>query len=219
MGKISKIDISNMDKRLFEIKIIVACDVTNPLLGEKGAIRVFGRQKGVKEEEIESFENGMEKFARLSENLTGKYMRNEPGTGAAGGLGFALKTFLNAEIKNGLELIAELTELEEHIKNSDLVITGEGSVDEQSLSGKVPVGIANIASKYNVPVVAFAGKISGEADVFINRGIDLIIPIVDEAMTLDQAMVNGSELIYKAAKRFMQTLKLSKVIYKEGEER
>ncbi|WP_090634140.1 glycerate kinase [Neobacillus massiliamazoniensis] len=209
---IKEIDISGLDPRLNSTKITVMSDVTNPLLGETGAIAVFGKQKGVKEEEFPQYERWMANFADVVERSIGRDEKERSGSGAAGGLGFALRSFLQVEMKGGFSLIAELSNLEEKIKEASIVITGEGRIDASSLFGKVPIGIGNMARKYGIPCAAFAGAIEGDLEKLEAEGISLTAPIVDAPMLLEEAITNAESLLEKSAFRFMQALKVGKEI-------
>lgn len=173
LSKIKFIDDSELKKLVNNIQVKVLCDVTNPLYGPEGASLIFARQKGANDEDIIFLENSIIAFSKIVEK---KYHKNPdfPGAGAAGGLGAALKLFLNAEIINGIKGVIELLNLEELIKNSDLIIVGEGSMDYQSLYGKAPLGIAEIAKKYNKKVIAVNGKTDDSASIFLSRQIDVI---------------------------------------------
>ncbi|MFC3884058.1 glycerate kinase [Bacillus songklensis] len=208
LGQISSIDVSNLDKRLASIQIQIASDVTNPLLGRNGAVAVFGPQKGVTN--IEEFEKMMEQYASVVVKTIGEDMRSREGSGAAGGFGFSLQSFLKVEMKRGLSLIADLGNLENKIKESSLVITGEGKIDVQSLFGKVPVGIAKVAQSHQVPCVAFSGCVEGESALFEKEGLSAVYPIANRPMTLEQSMKQGAYLLEEAAYRFTKSIFLLK---------
>ncbi|GGC84354.1 glycerate kinase [Thalassobacillus devorans] len=215
LGNIKTIDLSGLDSRLKQVDFVVASDVNNPLLGENGAVAVFGPQKGVSSDKINLFEQGFANYADAVEHMLGEELTSIPGSGAAGGFGFSLKAFLSVEMHSGLELIAELSRLEEHIQRADFVFTGEGKIDDQSLSGKVPVGVGRIARKYNVPVIAFTGSFEGEAQVLRDEGITVIIPIVDKPMPLKDAIKYGGELLERSAQRVMNLVNIQSHPYKK----
>ncbi|MCF6410796.1 glycerate kinase [Pseudalkalibacillus salsuginis] len=208
LGEIKSIDATHLDSRLADVEFTIASDVTNPLLGREGAVAVFGPQKGVTEDELVFFENGMGRYAETVASHIGKEYRSDEGSGAAGGFGFSLLAFLQPKFENGFTLISKLSGLESQISQSRLVITGEGKVDGQSLYGKVPIGIARIAAKHHVPAIAFAGKIEGDLQAAKRQGLSLVLPIVDEPMTLSDAMEKGSILLQRAASRFMTSVLL-----------
>ncbi len=208
LGKIDHIDGSELDPRLQKVRITIASDVTHPLLGPEGAIHVFGPQKGIQPEELARFEGGMSRFAEHLVRVTGRDHRWTPGSGAAGGFGFSLLSLLNVEWRSGLEWIADQGRLEERIRQADLVITGEGRMDRQSLYGKVPVGIARIAARHEVPVVAFTGQIQGDLTEAEETGIAVILPITESPISLEDAMRQGPALLESAAFRFAQVWRL-----------
>lgn len=166
----------------------VACDVTNPLCGEQGASAVYGPQKGADPEMIRRMDAWLGNFAALAAKSYPKADPNQPGAGAAGGLGFALRTFLDAELQSGVQIILEETGLEEHIRKADLVITGEGRMDGQTAMGKAPVGVAGLAKKYGKPVIALSGCVTRDAGICNRHGIDAFFPILREVTSLQEAM-------------------------------
>lgn len=208
LGKIAHIDRSGLDPRLQKVKITIASDVTYPLLGTEGAIQVFGPQKGIPPEELDRFEEGMHRFAECLVRVTGRDHRWTPGSGAAGGFGFSLLSLLHVEWKSGLEWIAAWGDLEEKIRQADLVITGEGRMDRQSLYGKVPVGIARIAARHQVPVVAFAGQIQGDWSEAEETGISVLLPITEGPILLEDAIRQGPDLLERGAVRLAQVWQL-----------
>ncbi|SIS86151.1 glycerate kinase [Kroppenstedtia eburnea] len=208
LGEIDRIDGSGLDPRLQKVRITIASDVTHPLLGPEGAIHVFGPQKGIQAEELDRFEEGMGRFAERLVRVTGRDHRWTPGSGAAGGFGFSLLSLLNVEWGSGLDLIAAWGHLEEKIRQADLVITGEGRMDRQSLYGKVPVGIARIAARHEIPVVAFTGQIQGDLTEAEETGISVILPITEGPISLEDAMRQGPDLLERAACRFAQVWRL-----------
>lgn len=166
----------------------IACDVTNPLCGEKGCSAVYGPQKGATKEMVRDMDQWFSKFAVLAKETYPHADADAPGTGAAGGMGFAFLTFTNAVLESGIEIVLKETELEEYIKDADIVITGEGRLDGQTAMGKAPVGVAKLAKKYKKPVLAFAGCVTKEAVECNHEGIDAFFPIVRRATTLEEAM-------------------------------
>jgi len=191
LDQLARIDASNVPTILSECEFKVACDVNNPLCGERGAVAVFGPQKGVKPEEVELFDEKMKHFAMIAEEYSGKKCSKNPGAGAAGGLGFAFLNFLeNVELKSGAEIVFEAINLEEEIKDADIVITGEGRLDGQTAMGKVPSSVAKLAKKYGAKVFAFAGAVTEDACFCNDVGIDAFFPIIRGVCTLDGAMDN-----------------------------
>ena len=175
------------DRVLPELKACmfrVACDVNNPLCGENGCSAVYGPQKGATPEMIEDMDRWLSRYADLS---AAEY-KNYPGAGAAGGLGFAFIAFTNATLQPGIRIVLEEIALEQDIHNADLVVTGEGRLDGQTVMGKAPIGVAKLAKKYNKPVIAFAGCVTEEAKACNDHGIDAFFPILRGVVTLEEAM-------------------------------
>lgn len=204
LEKIAYLDKENLDPRLVGIKFWSASDVDSPLLGETGAVYMFGRQKGLLDKEIDSYEQGMRHYQKIVNDETTICA----GDGAAGGIGFAIRFFLNGTVRSGFEFIAEQTHLETLIQQADLVITGEGKMDNQSLQGKVPVGIGRIAKKHNVPVIAFVGSFKGDQALFYNEGISVIVPIIDQLTTLEEALTNANKNLHRSVERSIRLLTL-----------
>lgn len=173
---------------LSECTFRVACDVTNPLCGERGASAVYGPQKGADEEMIQKLDHWLSDFADLAKKIYPDADADFPGAGAAGGLGFALRTFLHAQLESGIYIVLEETKLEDYVKDADVVITGEGRLDAQTVMGKAPAGVAEIAKKYGKPVIAFSGCVTKDAVACNEKGIDAFFPIVQSAVTLEEAM-------------------------------
>lgn len=190
LDKIAEISTEHLLPELQECHFQVACDVTNPLCGTNGAVYVFGPQKGVKEEEKQLLDEKMRYYAEKTAIFTGKDNSGQKGAGAAGGLGFAFLSFLpGVQLKSGIDIVLEAIRLEEELRDSDIVITGEGRLDFQTAMGKVPVGVARLAKKYQNKVIAFAGGVTDDAGKCNEEGIDAFFPIVRGVTTLDEAMV------------------------------
>ena len=170
----------------------VACDVTNPLCGGRGASAVYGPQKGAIPAMILQMDKWLHNFAALAAKTFPKADPNQPGTGAAGGLGFAFLTFTNAVLESGIQIVLEETRLEDYVKDADLVVTGEGRLDGQTVMGKAPIGVANIAKKYGKPVLAFSGCVTQDARACNGGGIDAYFPILRGVVTLQEAMEHDS---------------------------
>ncbi len=180
-------------------KIIAACDVQNPLLGERGTARVFAPQKGADPQTVEVLEKAMERLAAVVTADLSCDFRNAPGAGAAGGIGFGLMSFCGAKVRSGFDIVAELLGLAERIAASDLVITGEGRLDDQTLDGKGPAGVAALARARGRRVLAFAGSIAAGAP--LDRIFDATCPIIDEPVALETAMQRGPDFLERAAYR------------------
>ncbi len=189
LDRIMAISKENVPKVLKECHFRVACDVTNPLCGENGAVYVYGPQKGVKEEEKPIFDGMMAHYADKTQEYIGADYRMAEGAGAAGGLGFAFLSYLpNVELKSGIDIVLEAVGLEQEIRDADIVITGEGRLDSQTAMGKAPVGVARLAKKYGAKVLAFAGGVTKDAGECNEAGIDAFFPIVRGVTTLAEAM-------------------------------
>lgn len=188
LAKIASIDTQNRHPLISECKFRIACDVNNPLCGENGATYIYGPQKGVTDDLKKELDAGMANFAKITAASLGKDNSNTPGTGAAGGLGFAFLSYIGAELTPGIELILDAADLENDLKDADVVITGEGRLDHQTAMGKAPVGVARLAKKYDVKVVAFAGAVTEGAAACNDAGIDAYFPIVRGVTTLEDAM-------------------------------
>ena len=210
LKKINRIDISNLDNRLSDTKALVASDVNNPLCGPKGASRIYGPQKGATLEVIEELDKSLTHFAELIKRDLRKDIKDIPGAGAAGGLGASLIAFLDAELRPGIEIMIEVVKLEQAIKDADLVITGEGKIDSQTIYGKAPIGVAKIAKKYNIPVIAVAAIIGDDADIVHQYGISSLISVSGQPMRLDESVSNKVLLIKNSIKQSMRTIKTGK---------
>lgn len=206
LNKVAKIDLSGIDKRIYESEFIVASDVDNPLCGERGASYVYGPQKGATPEMVQALDNNLKHYAEVVKNTIGKDLSEIPGAGAAGGLGFGLMAYLNAKLKPGIEIIIEVAELENKIKECDIVITGEGNTDFQTAFGKAPSGIAKLAHKYGKPVIILSGGLGQNYKELYGIGVTALYSIVDKPMTLDEAMKNTYSLIADRAEDIMRTI-------------
>ena len=173
---------------LAQCEFKVACDVTNPLCGPLGASAVYGPQKGATQEMIREMDQWLSDYAKLAASCYEKADAKHPGTGAAGGLGFAFLTFTNAVLESGIKIVLEETKLEQYIQDADIVITGEGRLDGQTAMGKAPVGVAKLAGKYKIPVLAFAGSVTEDAVKCNEEGIHAFFSILRGITTLEDAM-------------------------------
>ena len=178
----------NVLPALKECRFQVACDVTNPLCGEMGCSAVFGPQKGATPEMIAAMDRWLEKYAELSKTVSGKADKYAAGAGAAGGLGFAFLSFTNAALKSGIQIILEEINLEAAIKNADIVVTGEGRLDSQTVMGKAPIGVAKLAKKYGKKVIAFSGCVTEDAEICNEYGIDAFFPVLRGITSLEEAL-------------------------------
>lgn len=185
---IVSIKTDHAQKELKACSFCVACDVKNTLCGENGCSAVYGPQKGATPAMIKDMDRWLGRFAELTKKVFPASNANIPGTGAAGGLGFAFLSYLNATLQSGVDLVIKETELEKHIKDADIVITGEGRLDGQSYMGKAPIGVAKLAKKYHKPVFAFSGCVTEDAVICNEHGIDAFFPILRAPCTLQEAM-------------------------------
>lgn len=207
LGKLHKIDLSNFDKRIFNTNIKVACDVKNPLTGENGASNVFGRQKGATDEMIKILDKNLKHYSSVVWDQFNKEIDNIEGAGAAGGLGAALVGFCNAKLESGIELVIKCTKLEEKLKDGDYVLTGEGAIDFQTKFGKTPIGVAKLAKKYKLPVIAFAGKVGRGINDLYTLGIDSVVGITPGVMSLERALQEGRENLEIATENIIRIIK------------
>lgn len=188
LKELKSISDNNVRNEIKECSFSIACDVTNPLCGPQGCSVVFGPQKGATNTMITQMDTWLSNYAALAKESFKSADPNQPGAGAAGGMGFAFLTFLNARLESGVKRIMEETRLEEYIKNADIVITGEGKLDGQSMKGKAPIGVAKLAKKYNKKVIAFAGCVEEDAVLCNQHGIDAFFPILRCVVSLEEAM-------------------------------
>lgn len=198
LEKIASIDKKHVIRELEGCSFRVACDVNNPLCGKQGATYIYGPQKGVDEGMKDILDAALMHFADVTTEYTGRDFREYPGAGAAGGLGFALLSYLDAELSPGIELVMEAVGLENDIKEADLVITGEGRLDGQSMMGKAPLGVARLGKKYNKPVIALAGVIGEGVEKCNEMGIDAFFPILRRIMTAEDAVKKENAAINMA---------------------
>ncbi|WP_312212026.1 glycerate 2-kinase [Pseudescherichia sp.] len=205
---LNTIDISGLDPRLAACTIRVACDVTNPLTGEQGASRIFGPQKGATEAQIVELDSNLNHYADVIKRSLRVDVKNVPGAGAAGGMGAALMAFLGAELRSGIEIVTQALNLEEHIHDCTLVVTGEGRIDSQSIHGKVPVGVANVAKKYHKPVIGIAGSLTRDVGVVHQYGIDAVFSVLTSIGTLEEAFRGAFDNIYRASRNIAATLRV-----------
>lgn len=210
LAEVTRIDISGLDNRIKETKIMVACDVTNPLTGPSGAAHVYGPQKGADPEMVKKLDSNLKKFSDLIMEQLGNDVGKIPGAGAAGGLGAGLIAFLDGELVEGVPAIAAKTGLEEAVAKADIVITGEGGIDFQTQFGKTPYGVAQVAKKYGKPVIAVAGTIGKGVDELYSKGIDAVISILDRPLSLEEAIEETPALLEATGERIGRLLILGR---------
>ncbi|MFY4775132.1 glycerate kinase [Metabacillus sp. RGM 3146] len=210
LGNIEVIDVSKIDSRIINTKITILSDVTNPLCGVNGASYVYGPQKGASPNDVERLDKIVKRFGELLENKFKINILNKKGAGAAGGLGAGLMAFCNAELYSGTDRILDMIDLKEYVKDADLVITGEGMIDFQSIQGKAPLGVAKAAKEFNVPVIAIVGSEGTNVNEVYHHGIDLIIDIINKPMSIEEAIGNVEELTVNAAKKAIRAFTLNR---------
>ncbi len=209
LKELDKIDISRIDKNVKNTELILMCDVNNPLLGHQGAARVYSSQKGASPSEVKLLERNLLHFAKIIKRDLGKDISNIPGSGAAGGLGAGLSSIFNTEFKSGIEVAIEITELSRRMEETDLVITGEGELNFQTLYGKVPFGVAELAKKKNIPVIIFVGNIKKDTEKLYTNYFDKIISLTSSKILKEEAMKNAFLIFSSKAEEVAK-------LYKEG---
>lgn len=195
LRELDRIDVSEIDERLKSIDFQVACDVDNILTGENGASHIFAPQKGATPSMVVDLDRALRHYAKIIKRDLNKDVEFMPGAGAAGGVGAGVVAFLEGSLTSGIELVIKAVNLQDELADCDLVITGEGKLDEQSFHGKVPVGIARLAKKFGVPVVVIAGNVYKETAYLHSEGVTAYFSIINEPMSLDVAMTKGKELL------------------------
>ncbi len=204
---LARIDTSALDKRLHDCRIEVACDVTNPLTGKEGASAIFGPQKGATPETIARLDEALGHYAQLIKRDLDLDVLDLAGGGAAGGMGAALYAFCGAELRQGIEIVTDALHLDRYVAEADLVITGEGRIDSQTVHGKVPVGVAKVAKRYNKPVIGIAGSLTADVGVVHEHGIDAVFSVIYGICTLDDALKNAAENVRMTARNVAAVLK------------
>jgi len=198
---------ARLDARIAQTEIIVACDVANPLIGPEGASRVFGPQKGADPAMVETLDAALERYAAIILRDTGQAVARLPGSGAAGGLAAGLATFLNARLESGADVVLDTLDVDAKLKNVDLVITGEGAIDAQTVYGKAPIGMAERANARGIPVIALAGSIADDAHVVYEHGVTALMATENRPMSLDDALKNAAALLQDASERALRLFK------------
>ncbi|WP_275553350.1 glycerate kinase [Mixta sp. Marseille-Q2659] len=208
LASLTRIDISQLDPRLRQCRFEVACDVTNPLTGNEGASAVFGPQKGATPALVTQLDNALAHYATIIQRDLDIDVLHIPGGGAAGGMGAALHAFCQAELRRGIEIVTEALGLDELVKDATLVITGEGRIDSQTIHGKVPIGVANVARRYNKPVIGIAGSLTADVGVVHQHGIDAVYSVLYSICTLEEALDNAAQNVRMTARNIAATLKI-----------
>ena len=208
LANITEIQTAGLDPRLQQVQIEVACDVNNPLCGERGASAIFGPQKGATAEMVKQLDAALAHFAAIAERDCGKQIREQAGAGAAGGMGGGLLLLPHVQLKAGVQIVLDNLKLAEQVKDADLVITGEGRMDAQSILGKTPVGVARTAKQFNKPVVAIVGCLREDYDVVYEHGIDAVFPIIRSLGDLPTILKQGEQNLISAAENVARLMAL-----------
>lgn len=209
LARLARIDVSALMPEAASCRFVLACDVKNVLCGAEGAAYVFSPQKGASPAQVQQLDAALGNYARVLKKQLGSDAALRPGSGAAGGLGCVFMAFFNAEVKPGIELVLDTIGFDKHVREADLVITGEGRLDAQSAYGKVPCGVAERSkSMKNVPVVAIGGAIGDGADALYSRGVDALASAVSRVCTLDEAMSATEQNLTQTSRRTAQLIKL-----------
>ena len=206
LREVEQIQMEDLDRRVKQTEIVVACDVSNPLTGPQGASAVYGPQKGADGEMVQKLDGNLAHFAQLIRDQLGKEISEVPGAGAAGGLGAGLMAFLDARLLRGFDMIASVVGLEEKIREADLVITGEGKMDAQTRFGKTPFGVAQLARKGGKPVIGVAGTLEEDASALYELGFDLLLPIQEKPGDLESSLRDGEQLLERCGERIARML-------------
>lgn len=205
LANVRRIDLDALDPRLAKAQFRIACDVDNPLIGEHGASATFGPQKGADPATVRHLDRCLERFAEVAFHTTGRRVVDLPGAGAAGGLGAAFLGFFNAELRPGIDIVLDTLEFDRHLEGADLVITGEGCLDGQTMRGKTPVGVSRRAKAAGVPVLALAGAVNEGAEALFDQGIVAVHSIIRRATTLPEALAHADENLRFAARNLAAT--------------
>lgn len=208
LSTLAKIDISCLDPRLAQCRIDVACDVTNPLVGDEGASAVFGPQKGATPEMVALLDRALAHYAgQIAQELDLDVLTLEGG-GAAGGMGAALYAFCGAHLRPGIDIVTDALHLDALVADADLVITGEGRIDSQTIHGKVPVGVARVAKRYQIPVIGIAGSLTADVGVVHQHGLDAVFSVLHRICSLDEALAEAGTNVRMAARNIAAAIKV-----------
>ena len=212
LSELASIDVSEIDDRLKTVQVEAACDVTNPLTGPSGASAVFGPQKGASLAVVEELDRSLAHYAEVIERDLGKSVTNISGAGAAGGLGAGIVAFLDGELRSGIDLVLDVIQFEDRIAGADLLLTGEGRIDAQTVHGKAPVGVSKRAKALNnaLPVIAIAGSIGDGYEAVFDHGIDAVFSVVNGVVTLEEALEKGAVNVEKTAENIGRLMKVSR---------
>lgn len=210
LAGLSEIDVSQLDARLAQCDILVACDVDNPLCGERGASAVFGPQKGATPEQVTQLDTALRHYGEQLEHISGKPVITVAGAGAAGGMGASLFGLLHARLQPGVEIVTDALRLADAVQGADLVITGEGRIDSQTIYGKTPIGVARVAKRFQVPVIALAGGMTTDYGVVHQHGLDAVFSVLNRVQTLPEALERAGENINVTARNVAAVWKIGR---------
>ncbi|MFW5401310.1 glycerate kinase [Yersinia sp. 1252 StPb PI] len=218
LAELDVIDISGLDPRIKQCQIDVACDVTNPLTGSEGASAIFGRQKGATPEMVSQLDDGLQYYAGIIKRYLDIDVDQVEGAGAAGGLGAALLAFCGATLSPGIDIVTDALGLDALVRDATFVITGEGRIDSQTIHGKVPIGVARVAKRYNKPVIGIAGSLTDDVDVVYEHGLDAVFSVIYSICTLEQALDNAAANVFMTARNIAATLAMGMAVGKSSQE-
>ncbi|HSC81869.1 MAG TPA: glycerate kinase [Chitinolyticbacter sp.] len=208
LTRLERIDLTGFDARIAECNFEIACDVDNPLTGPRGASAVFGPQKGATPDMVAKLDQALGNYARVIREQLGRDVESAPGAGAAGGMGAASLAFFNGKLRRGVDIVLDACSLESILADADLVITGEGRLDGQTIFGKTPIGVAKLAKRFNLPVIAIGGCLREDVDVVHQHGIDAVFDCVHKAMPLEEALAGAHDNLARVARNIAATLAL-----------
>ncbi|KTT40216.1 glycerate kinase [Pseudomonas oryzihabitans] len=200
LAQLGRIELTDLHPRLAEVEMVIAADVDNPLCGPQGASHIFGPQKGASPDQVRQLDAALAHFATITAATLGRDFKDQPGAGAAGGVGFAALAFLGATFRPGIEVVAELVGLEAALQDADLALTGEGRLDGQTLRGKTPAGVLRLARRHGVPVVAVAGSLGEGYDALYDQGLTAAFSLVPGPLSLDEALTQAEVLLERTAR-------------------
>lgn len=218
LAELDVIDISGLDLRIKQCQIDVACDVTNPLTGSEGASAIFGRQKGATPEMVSQLDDGLQHYAGIIKRYLDIDVDQVEGAGAAGGLGAALLAFCGATLSPGIDIVTDALGLDALVRDATFVITGEGRIDSQTIHGKVPIGVARVAKRYNKPVIGIAGSLTDDVDVVYEHGLDAVFSVIYSICTLEQALDNAAANVFMTARNIAATLAIGMAVGQSSQE-
>ena len=204
LQEIAKIDMSNMHPKLSTVKIEVVCDVDNPLLGKNGAAYVYGPQKGASPEQVKELDSGLANLAFVIKKDLGVDVTEISGGGAAGGIGAGMYAYFNAPLKPGIDIVLDLVKLREKLQNTDLILTAEGQMDNQTAYGKAPAGVAKCAKEKNIPCIAIAGGVKEDIDELHKIGINAVFSLCPAPVTLEDAIQNGGNYLSRVSEQIVR---------------